>query len=486
MERFFRKLGYIWAALTDSRRRSRPDRPSVPAPAVGSIRHPVPARDPGVPEKPQRPTESRPRRRYERTLVVGVDFGTSSTKVAWQDLSENYFELFRWRADLKGIQSVLLPSTICVRARTLLFGNSGPNDGDLWLPSIKLCVLCSRNPLVCRCDGSVAECGQIHVPGMNAPVPATALACLFLAHVFRQVEDHLKQAFPNDEVILIWNVGCPMDHLDVVESKSSWEKMAGVAMELRGRVSNPAKIELLNEVRELMGAFVQSADRSLFIQPEGMAAVKAFLESPRGPEEKTYAIVDVGAGTTEVSFFFNGGVRSRGEIPQPSYLADSTEAVGGAKFDIELASVWRCDVEAARRRKEQGRDQIPDVPSVGAIRRQYDLTCRRILKERKLTARENKRFDLFIIGGGGRLPVLRESLTAYQLPGDFVREHTRQLTAPASLRNRADVEAHYDLLANACGLASSLEWEYYPPREVPALPLPPIGLKPDHEDLYSK
>ena len=78
---------------------------------------------------------------------------------------------------------------------------------------------------------------------MNAPVPAAALACLFLAHVFRQVEDHLKQAFPNDEVIFIWNVGCPMDHLDVVESKSSWEKMAGVAMELRGRVSNPAKIE---------------------------------------------------------------------------------------------------------------------------------------------------------------------------------------------------------------------------------------------------
>ena len=150
-----------------------------------------------------------------------------------------------------------------------------------------------------------------------------------------------------------------------------------------------------------MGTFVQSVDRSLFIQPEGMAAVKAFLESPRGPEEKTYAIVDVGAGTTEVSFFFNGGVRSRGGIPQPSYLADSTEAVGGAKFDIELASAWRCDVETARRRKEQGRDQIPDVPSVGAIRRQYDLTCRRILKERKLTARENKRFDLFIIGGGG-------------------------------------------------------------------------------------
>ncbi len=49
--------------------------------------------------------------------MVGVDFGTSSTKVVWQDLSENYFELFRWRPELKGPESVLLPSTICASGR---------------------------------------------------------------------------------------------------------------------------------------------------------------------------------------------------------------------------------------------------------------------------------------------------------------------------------------------------------------------------------
>ncbi len=349
--------------------------------------HPPTTPKAAAPEKqtpPQKtPTERRSLRRYERTLIVGVDFGTSSTKVVWQDLSENYFELFRWRPDLKGLESVLLPSTICVRADALVFGNSAPGKGDFWLPSIKLCVLCRRNPSVCRCDGSIAKCGQIQLPGTEAPVPAAALGCLFLAHVFQQVEQRLKQTFPNDDIVLIWNIGCPMDHLDVVDSKSSWEKMAGVAMQLRGRVSNPAEVTLLREASALMRTFTLSADRNFLIQPEGMAAVKAFLESPRGPEEKTYAIVDVGAGTTEVSFFFNGGVRSRGGIPQPSYLADSTEAVGGGKFDTELAEAWGCDVETARRLKEDGGKQIPEVPSVGAIRRQYDMTCRKILKERK-------------------------------------------------------------------------------------------------------
>jgi hypothetical protein len=335
MKGFFRKLGYIWAALTESKRRKHPQPPVTPAPAPISpppppdvVRVKIPEKQPPAQEKL---TETRHLRRYERTLVVGVDFGTSSTKVVWQDLSENYFELFRWQ-ERKGLESVLFPSTVCVRAGTLIFGRSGPLDGDVWLPSIKLCVLCSTNPSVCRCDGSVAKYGQIQLPRMICPLSAAAVGSLFLAYVFQQVEQHLKETFPNDEVFLIWNVGCPMDHLDATDSKSSWEKMVGVAMQLRGRVSNPAKIELLNEANELLRNYVPPSDRNFFIQPEGMAAVKAFLESPRGPEEKTYAIVDVGAGTTEVSFFFNGGIRSKGGIPQPSYLADSTESVGGGTF----------------------------------------------------------------------------------------------------------------------------------------------------------
>jgi Ethanolamine utilization protein EutJ (predicted chaperonin) len=477
----FSRLGRIWATLRKPKSQPKPQLlPDTPSPALPKV---APSEKQA---SPQRKLTERTLRRYERHLIVGVDFGTSSTKVIWQDLSGPYFELFRWRPELNGLDSVLLPSTVSVRGGTLVFGSPAPLDGDVWLPSIKLCVLCIRNASVCRCDASAATRGQIRLPGRNAGAPAEALACLFLAFVLQTVEKHLEKIFPNDDVILIWNIGCPMDHLDALDSRSSWHKMAGVAMQLRGRISNPAGLSLLDEAIQLMSIFVPPSDPNFFIQPEGMAAIKAFLESPRGAEAKTYAIVDVGAGTTEVSFFFNGSIQSKGGLLQPSYLADSNEAVGGGKFDIELARKWRCDVESARRRKEQGKEQIPYVESLGAIRQQYDLTCRKILKERKLTAKDNKRFDLFIIGGGGRLPILRDLLTRCQLPGDFVREHTRQLTPPTNLRNRADVEAHYDLLANACGLASSLDWEYYPPREVPPMLPPRSGMRHDRDELYPK
>jgi len=138
-----------------------------------------------------------------------------------------------------------------------------------------------------------------------------------------------------------------------------------------------------------------------FAQPEGLAAVKAFRETPRA-ESKTCAIVDVGAGTTEVSFFFksNGRIMTeRGQPPGPSCLADSTQPVGGGRIDQELAQARNRGAEQARRRKEDRESKLPIVRSVGEIRVQYERTCYEIVKCHKLTAAGDKRFDLFVIGG---------------------------------------------------------------------------------------
>ena len=194
--------------------------------------------------------------------------------------------------------------------------------------------------------------------------------------------------------------------------------------------------------------------------------MKAFLASPRA-ESKSYAIVDVGAGTTEVSFFFNGtDMNEPGQPPRASYLADSTKPVGGCKIDLELAQAWSCGVEDARGRKETGQTPIPAVPSVGEICVQYERTCAEILKQRRLTASNDMRFDLFIIGGGGRFQPLQRAIRRSQLPGGFVCDEWRQIKPPKNLRDGAALDAGYDFLAIACGLASSLDWDYYPPREV--------------------
>jgi hypothetical protein len=227
-------------------------------------------------------------------------------------------------------------------------------------------------------------------------------------------------------------------------------------------------------------------ERSYFVQPEGLAAVKAFLESPHG-ESKTYAIVDVGAGTTEVSFFFNGrAMLEPGHPFRPSYLADSTDAVGGVRIDLELAQAWGCCIQEAQRRKEAGPSSIPVVRSLEEICIQYQRTCGEIVKQNKLTSANDKRFDLFVIGGGGRLLSLQKSLQSRELPGGFVRERSQQLKPPRSMRDGAKLQAHFDLLSIACGLASSLDWDYYPPSDVDSMPATPTKARIDRDDLYAK
>jgi hypothetical protein len=431
--------------------------------------------------------------RGERTLIVGVDFGTNSTKVIWQDLSSDSFEVFQWRPHGEGLASILLPSTVMIRDGALYFGISEQDvrRGDILLRSIKLCVLCSRKSSICRCGNAMAAAGMIRMFKSAEPIPASSVSCLFLAYVFREVESRLMSQFPNEYLHMVWNIGCPLDHLDATGRRGEWERMAGAAMELRTRVLNPTSSTLVAEATQLIQHFTVPPQevRNYFVQPEGLAAVKAFLESPHA-EPRTYAIVDVGAGTTEVSFFFNGRLMTEpGQPYRPSYLADSTEAVGGSKIDLELAHVWRCSVEEARQRKETAKDATPIVSAVREICRQYQITCGEIVRHRKLTSSHDMRFKLFIIGGGGRLDCLQGALIRTGLPEPFSREALLQLKPPRKLKHYSGIVENYDLFANACGLASSIGWEYYPPSEVPPMNetvLRTAGPKPDRDELYPK
>jgi hypothetical protein len=440
-----------------------------------------------APPEPARPALP-PLRRGERTLIVGVDFGTSSTKVIWQDLSDNHFEVFNWSPSEQGLAALLLPSAITIRDGAIHFGLSDREtlEGDIRLPSIKLCVLCRSNPAICRCGSSVARRGIVRLPELETAYPASVFACLFLAHVFREVERGLEHRFPDDDLLLIWNVGCPMDYLDEKNRRHDWETMAGTAMGLRRQVSNPAGVSLLAEAAARLDRFavLSEGERNYFVQPEGLAAVKAFLESPHA-ESKTYAIVDVGAGTTEVSFFFNGHVMTEvGRPLRPSYLADTTAAVGGGKIDVELGREWRCAVEEARRRKETGAHACPRVSSIDEICSQYRRTCSAILRNHLLAAPNDMRFDLFVIGGGARLSILKSALHNFQLPGGFVLEGRHGLLPPRALRNWQGFERDWDMLANACGLASSLYWDYYPVAAANPIPPRPIRQRLDRDTLY--
>jgi len=115
----------------------------------------------------------------------------------------------------------------------------------------------------------------------------------------------------------------------------------------------------------------------------------------------------------------------------------------------------------------------------------YRRTCGSVVVEGLLLAPTDKRFDLFVIGGG-KLDVLRGALISTELLGGFVRERTRQLEPPRELRDREVLESEFDFLANACGLASSLNWEYFPPKDVPPMEARREALRQDFGGFYGE
>lgn len=462
-------------------RRSFPDAPRGPSRAISAGRSLAAA-----PESALRTRAGRTG--TERHIIVGVDFGTSTTKVIWQDLTDHHFEVVRWHSDDLGSGSWLLPSAVLLRDGAVHFGvrlTPGDEEG-VWLRCFKLCLLCRRKRGVCHCGIPGAERGNIRVSSSGRQFPASAFASLFLAYVFREVEERLSRRFPGDKLVLVWNIGCPMDFTDAEAYRRDWERMAGVAMALRMRAVSGVSLSLVAECERRLASFEvpPQEERNYFVQPEGLAAVKAFLESPDA-EMKTYAIVDVGAGTTEVSFFFNGrAMEEPGQPFRPSCLADSTDAFGGVRIDQELAEKWECSVEEARKRKEMGLSSIPLVSTIIAIRDQYYRTCSRIVKERKLVGPEDKHLDLFVIGGGSRLKPLRAELELCKLPGGFIRDCSRELLPPRKMSDKHWLQADYHLLTVACGLASSLDWSYYP--NVDPIPDEPARPRVDLEELYPK
>ena len=434
-------------------------------------------------------------RARRRNLIIGIDFGTSTTKVVWHDTSNDDYEVMKWDSGRQGIDAALLPSELAVHDGRVYLGFDGariPNP-SLRIPWIKICVLCEVNPSVCRQCGHAKSRGKISVRH-DRVVSARTLACALLSWVFSQVEKAVRKQFPGETLHLTWNVGCPIDHMDKTHALRSYETMAQAAWELRDLATNPMPLEGLGQFEQRLASckIPPPEHRTVYVRPETHAGIMAFLQSPHADEE-TYVLVDVGAGTTDVSMFIHGRNRSEAGAPfNSNYLGDGTAAVGGDDVDRDLAARWGIDTATAKRRKEN-RETVPaDLRSIQRIYEHYRGVCSRVPLDRMLIAPANLRFELFTFGGGSRLTVLHGILKK-NLPHGLTVKRFQKITPPKTLRTFPGSAENYDLLAVACGLSSSvLDWDRITPRtEVKPIEMPKSHagssrVRPDRDELYPK
>lgn len=236
----------------------------------------------------------------KRQYHLGLDWGTSSTKLVLRDYSRN--NAFVLYLD-KNHKSYRYPSTIVRQNDCIYFGHEAEakrnNAQKVW-DALKA-DLC-HSALAEQTDNSVSEKEDI--------------ATLYLAHIisraFDIAEDHAARA--NEKAIMGMTLGIPAEELEQTALRTTYLNVVRTAYALatekcydpQGRKLSECK-NVLNAVSENLAlkAKNKSPDGAAYaswLRPELAAAMYWAIKSPK-IQDDLYSCVDIGAWTTNASYF---------------------------------------------------------------------------------------------------------------------------------------------------------------------------------------
>ena len=291
--------------------------------------------------------------RTPKTVNVGIDFGTSTSKVAVRDVDVRRSYLIPLRGKKKGYEKYLFPSTVLIKGGRLFFGKESAVADSNFLRSFKVCVACGANAFErVSCDSGFRGCsgdrGLFNLDGGDV-VRAEHVAAWYLGYLMKVAETTVHRRFGDAAIpLLTFNSAVPIDHLEKGQVRKTFERVVSVAYAIRDHVSqgmelSRARILWENAERDLQCGS-DKANQRAFILAEPLAAVISYNNSPLA-DEGFHCIVDIGAGTTDVAFFRRWTVRGD---PKVAFYHCDNHLVGGDDVDYALA---RCLKESQPERR---------------------------------------------------------------------------------------------------------------------------------------
>lgn len=372
------------------------------------------SRSPAKVEKPAPPRALRP-----VAINLGIDFGTSFTKVCYRDVGTEESGVVS-----AGAAEALVPSVVVISQTGRLYLGDAARSvrSPVHIPYLKM-----------RLAGVPIGDLLPEVKGVdpNAPESVKALSSWFLASVIARSQSWIagNQADRLKGRSAVWsaNVGVPVEHYDSVVLKTFQEVLGVAWLWVRGGAI-PATL------REALAAYDSTLPRldaevsDFHAVPEIAAAVQSFVMS-REALEGIYVYFDIGGGTVDgVAFnyinrkgerrinFYSGKVASLG-------LAAIAAAIGGADGPIDATSFERlmtsCSPEKGSDATLKVRRLVAEVIMTAKFKDGRDWQVDAIQNrdyERKfigqLAPSRMKPLIVFLGGGGSRSSWYTESISS--------------------------------------------------------------------------
>ncbi|MCG3120496.1 MAG: Cell division protein FtsA [bacterium] len=281
--------------------------------------------------------------REKKRIVVGVDFGTSTTKVMYRPIELGAgTRLIIFAHGHPKFPPYVMPSSVRLDGEyKFWFGDIAEVGYGQVFRSFKVCVACQVNAIACRgCNQNNLEKKKpfgLFEDGMIGFISAHELMIYYLAWLLNIVDGAITYDQQGlFELGLQYNLGVPISHIAAKpELAERFEWILHTALALRGKIQQgilaaQARSYLIEALPDSI--LPPRTDRQHCAIPE-TSAVAMWLQKTINDDTANYMLIDIGAGTTDITIYRYAQVNPD---TLPIYGANSIPVAGD---NIDLSTI---------------------------------------------------------------------------------------------------------------------------------------------------
>lgn len=249
------------------------------------------------------------RKKKEKVNIqVGLDFGTSATKIMYSQLGRRGTKVVKFNHSLPNYPSFCLPSVAAINDKgRLILGIEAAKyllnkEWDTGFQRFKVIVAGNHDLNFLDQVSDDKFHNYKHEHGLDETFTAERLTAIYLAHAMKETRNIINNypEYRDVEIDMNFNVCIPIDHIqnsrvkDKFEEIFHWAEKIEDSWKLQGH-----KYDIIEASKDVENKSYEKEWR-VYSVPEAVASFTSYLISLRR-QEGLHALIDMGAGTTDIS-----------------------------------------------------------------------------------------------------------------------------------------------------------------------------------------
>ncbi len=410
----------------------------------------------------------------ELDLNLGIDFGTSFTKVCFRDVARNRSEIVTFTDDPTQVEESLLPTRIGILSDGTLIAGLTASEWQIYEPQVKTTVEFIKMRLASLDLPQQKETWRLEqFPELEQPETVENLCAFYLSRVIRRAQNWIRlnksDLIVNQRIIWSANVGVPVAYCDS-PALARFEKVLSLAWLL----SNEPQTEqltlerLTQQMQGLRSRLDSDTPSDCFAVPEIAAEAWSFCNS-READDGFYVFFDIGDGTIDAAAFYY--YREAGE-PNVDFYTAQVEPLGVTALSQLLAQELNQSVQDVKAMLCNRSPQMTEIASSQSRKQVQKLVASTIFKGKEGHGKQFPGFiipgavgpgfkhhlNIFVGGGGSKAAFYAKTITAThtefnQQSAGIPPYQLKTLPFPKDLRMHPLSQQEYYRFAVAYGLS---------------------------------